>query len=650
MKKFLLTVGALASISLSSIGQTRMTLHEEFTGENCPPCASTNPAFWALCDAGSNPSKLLHISYMVPIPSAGFYCNRTSAIFTARDAYYSVPFAPYGRFDGHVPDATMSSPGHPGFFTQADIDSEAAVASPFTMTMTSVWDPTFSNITTTINVTCVAAYSGTLYLRTALIETNDFPTAPGTNGETHFANVVQAMYPSPLGTSIAGTWTVGMTNSYTITGACPNFVDKNGAPYMVAWIQNDLDKRIAQAAKSAALPGISLDVAASTTSGLPTFVCGSGTYSELSHTATIKNSGTTTLTSATVYSLADGSGTPAATTPWTGSLAAGATTTVTIGAVPFTITGAGGYHTIIDSVGMPNGIPDVNPANNLSGGTFFVENSTGVPIHYSTSFEDLTDTAYYKTDIANNGYKWNIWQTGTSGVFLGHTGTYAAGFQLRSFSAGTVNSIILPELNIPNPSHTLVSFWVAYSQQTTGNTDKLECIYSTDCGANWTPFWTDPSTSAMVTLPASTTANSYPTSPSQYKQYSAKLTGATAGPMLVAFRATNGGGNFLFVDDVDISFSTVGVTNVIPTSENISIYPNPTKEEATLSFTLTQNTDVHVQIVDGLGRVMMVVANEKMDAGSHSYTLNTSSLASGIYNVLIHTEGGMKTERLTVIK
>src|SRR4051812_7788085 len=103
MKKVLLAAAAITTLSMSASAQTRMTLHEEFTGENCPPCASTNPGFWALCDGSGNPSKLIHISYMVPIPSSGFYCNRTRDIYNRVDRYYGINFAPDGRYDGHIP-------------------------------------------------------------------------------------------------------------------------------------------------------------------------------------------------------------------------------------------------------------------------------------------------------------------------------------------------------------------------------------------------------------------------------------------------------------------------------------------------------------------------------------------------------------------
>jgi len=64
MKLKLLASAAVIAIAFSASAQTRMTLHEEFTGENCPPCASTNPAFWALCN--SNSDKVIHITYMCP--------------------------------------------------------------------------------------------------------------------------------------------------------------------------------------------------------------------------------------------------------------------------------------------------------------------------------------------------------------------------------------------------------------------------------------------------------------------------------------------------------------------------------------------------------------------------------------------------------
>ncbi len=642
MKKLLLAIIAIGAISVSAISQTRMTLHEEFTGENCGPCASTNPTFWALCDGTTNPSKLIHISYMVPIPSAGWYCNRTTAIYTARDAYYTVPFAPYGRYDGHVPDATMSSPGHPGYFLQADIDSEAAVPSPFNMTVTNTWSTNFDSVKTTITVTCVTAFTGTLQLRTALIQTNDFTSSPGSNGETHFENVVQAMYPDANGTAMAGTWTVGMTQTYNLVGAVPSWVDKTISPYMVAWIQNDADKRIAQAAKASALPSISVDAASTATTGPTGLVCATGTYN-LVHSMTLKNPGLNVLTSAKVYYQVDGGA--YAMYSWTGSLASGATASVTLPTVPVTIT-ASGYHTIIDSVGLPNGSTDINLANNVTSTYFFVENTTGRALPFSTSFE-ATDTAYYSSNSNNDGYTWKNWYNTTTP--LGHSGTHAMGAELGFFPAANTNNVFaLPELVISNPAKTKMTFWEAYSMINTSSSDALDVVYSTNCGSTWTSIW-NMSGSAMSTLPTNSTTLQVPSSASNYALRTVSLSSVPSGTVMIGFKYTHGGGNSMWLDDVNF-INTTEVNVTAAASEDIRIFPNPSKDEATLSFNLTNNSDVHIQIVDGLGRIVALVANEKMDAGAHNFSINTTALASGVYNVVIHTESGNNMERLTVIK
>lgn len=583
---------------------------------------------------------------MVPIPSPGWYCNRTSAIYTARDTYYGISFAPDGRYDGHVPDPTAGTPGHPGYFVQADIDAEALVPDSFNVSVTNAWNATYDSVVATVTVKCVTNWSGTTpYLRAALVQTNDFATSPGSNGEMHFENVVQAMYPDATGTTIPATWTAGTTNTYVIKGAVPNWVDKAGAPYMVVWLQDDANKVIQQAAKSTGLPSIPLDVAPTAVASPSGLVCATSPGS-LTHTVTLKNPGLSgTLTSAQLYYKIDaGSYTNYS---WSGSLAPGASASVSVPAISLTFT-ASGYHTIIDSVALPNGGADLNPANNVIGTSFYMESNAGLTLPFATSFE-TSDPAYYKTDNLKDGHTWGTWQTGTSAL-LGHTGTYAAGYPFFDFPAGESNTLVLPKVVLYTPAKENISFWVAYSQQNTSNTDKLELVYSPDCGVTWNSAWSM-SGSAMVTLPANTSAYSYPTSPSQYKNYVVNLGSVPAsGTAMLGFRATQGGGNFVFVDDINI-VTTEGVENIsTATSTDINIYPNPSKNEATLTFKLTNESDVQVQISDVSGRMIGVLANGKMDAGAHSFPINTNALPNGVYNVTIHTDGGTFNQRLTVVQ
>jgi len=647
MKKILLSVAALASISMTAMSQQRMTLHEEFTGENCGPCAGTNPGFWTLLDGTTNPTKVIHIAYMDNIPSAGFYCNRTTAIYTALNSYYTVPFAPYGRFDGKVPDPSCGSPagssaGHPGCFTQADIDAEYAIASPFNMTVTNVWNAAKDSVTATITVTCVTAYSGTLYLRTVLAETNNFLSSPGSNGETHFENVVQAMYPSPLGTAMAGTWTVGMTHTYTVAGPVPNYVDKSGSPFIVCWIQNDVDKTIAQAAKATALPIMTNDIATTGSTGPSGLICATGTYSA-AHSVTLKNPGSAALTSATIfYSVNGGAYTSYA---WTGSLASGATTSVTLPAIVVTLAGSN-YYSIQDSVAMPNGATAINPVNNVSNTLFFVENTAATALPYSTSFE-AADTAYYRTDNVSDGNTWENWYN--TSTPLGHTGSHAMGAELGFFGSTNVNNtFMLPEINLTNPTKEKITFWEAYAQIATGNTDALDVVYSTNCGSTWTSIWTMSGT-AMASMTLNATNLVVPTGASSYAQRSASLSAVPAGSVIIGFKYTHGGGNSMWVDDINF-VNTTNVNALAAIDGKINIYPNPANNEATLAFSLTEFSDVQIQIVDAMGRVMNKVADEAMEAGAHTLTVNTTNLASGVYNMVIQTNGGTNTEHFSVVR
>src|SRR5204863_480908 len=140
-----------------------------------------------------------------------------------RQTYYSVPFAPYGRMDGSVPDPTAAYPGEPNYLTQADVDNEWAKTSPFNIVATQYFfaDSVFVNVTITATADYAPA-NGIIKLRTALCKSLTFVNAPGSNGEKVFENVVRAMYPSSTGKALSGSWTAGMTQSITMTGKVPS--------------------------------------------------------------------------------------------------------------------------------------------------------------------------------------------------------------------------------------------------------------------------------------------------------------------------------------------------------------------------------------------------------------------------------------------
>lgn len=253
MKKTLLLCGLLA-YGLSLNAQERLVLYEEFTGENCPPCASTNPPLDQLMD--QHEDKIIKIQYQVPIPSAGPIYNQYKNEPNTRRSYYGVNFAPWGQMDGQLPPglpASQSNPAHPGYVVQLGpncIISAQAVPTPFSVEISSYEINSIGELNATVKVTSSSTFTGqNMKLRAVITETLNFTTAPGTNGETYFPNVVRKMFPSPAGQDIAASWSGNQTETYQISGVVPSYVNlEENATKFVVWVQSDADKKVYQSA------------------------------------------------------------------------------------------------------------------------------------------------------------------------------------------------------------------------------------------------------------------------------------------------------------------------------------------------------------------------------------------------------------------
>ncbi|MBO2012464.1 choice-of-anchor J domain-containing protein [Hymenobacter negativus] len=639
MKQLLLslTLAALSSAPLRA--QQHLALYEEFTGENCGPCAVYNPDLWTLL--GANSTKVVALSYQSPIPFAGPIYNAYRTVTDARSQYYNVPFAPYGRLDGTglgTGTAVPSGPGHVANLLQSDIDAAAATAAPFTIGAAHQWRPAGDSLTATITITAAGAYApsgANLKLRVALIERLHYATAPGTNGETDFHNVVREMYPDAGGTQLPNAWTAGQSQTFTLTGRVPSYVNKapNGETRIVAWVQNDTDQTVAQAAVSAYIP-LPMDIA-STGLLLPgPFVCDSASTT-LYPVVSLTNAASTPLTSASIYYRLDTGAW--LTYAWTGALPAQTTTLVGLPALVV----APGTHVVTDSVALPNGAPDVNGGNNMSRATVVLYNTARAALPTTASFENAgaLPPNWLLYDANANGQNWTL-------ANVGHNNSsYALRHSNADFFAGEVNYAIIAAANLPNGGKVL-DFYVAYAQLF-AISDLLEVVYSTNCGASWVSLWGQGG-AALATAPSMTFAmGAFVPTQSQWALQTVDLRNVPRNAML-AFRATSGYGNNFYLDDVTIRATPLAVTDAVSPA-SIALAPNPTNLEAELSFDLRQAGTVRVDLVDALGRVAAMPTNGNLRAGLQHIRLNTAGLATGLYNVVIHTADGSLTRHLSVV-
>ncbi len=635
MKKLLLSLAALAAV-ISTKAQQKLSLYEEFSGENCNPCAAANPALWALLSANS--SKVLLIKYQSPIPSGGpIYAQYQAGWQTRGASFYNVPFAPYGRLDGTgLGSGIGGSPGHVANLTQGDIDAAAAVPSPFDIDVSHVWNSTGDSITVTVDITAVSAFSGSqMRLHLALIEhlVYDFP--PGSNGETDFHNVVRRMYPDPNGTTIPNSWTQNQTQTITITGWVPPYVDKSNVDTrVVAFIQNHSSKEIEQTAV-APVP-MPVDVASSMITAPQNLVCATGSVN-VNADVTLRNTGVNTLTSATIYYRV-GNGAWQSHN-WTGSLAANGSTNVSLPGISMTP----GHHILIDSVALPNNQPDINPANNISYTQVWVQNSSPNNLPFGTSFENNGNLPqnYILYDVDGDLRNWDL----RSSSSLGQSGsTYYIRHNNYTFEEGESNIAILPTPAMPSGQKAL-DFWVSHARFSSAYSDTLSVVYSTNCGQTWTTLWTANS-AQLETAPATT--SSFIPAANLWAKKSIDVTSVPPNAM-IGFKASSGYGNNLYIDAIELRTGPVGIEEVVE-SGYFQLYPNPAKDQAFLQFTLSKKTEFDVQVIDATGRIVLSTPNTIMSAGMHKLELGTSGLPAGLYHVRINTGSGSHIERLSIVK
>jgi hypothetical protein len=84
-------------------------------------------------------------------------------------------------------------------------------------------------------------------------------------------------------------------------------------------------------------------------------------------------------------------------------------------------------------------------------------------------------------------------------------------------------------------------------------------------------------------------------------------------------------------------------------------YPNPFNPSTTIQFDLPESADVQIDVLDLLGRTMISIPSQSIEAGAKkSISVDASELSSGIYmyRVMVRTakQAHFSTGTMTLIK
>ena len=84
-------------------------------------------------------------------------------------------------------------------------------------------------------------------------------------------------------------------------------------------------------------------------------------------------------------------------------------------------------------------------------------------------------------------------------------------------------------------------------------------------------------------------------------------------------------------------------------------YPNPFNSETEISFSLETDEDVRLIICDLLGKMIAVIADERINSGSHKVSWNGQdylgkSVPSGVYVYSLQSGQSVQSRKLLLIR
>jgi len=325
MKKLftLLTFCLLIGIGVINAQNQRMVVVECFTSATCSPCASINPSLDNLME--NNADISLYVKYHVNWPSDHDPMNQHNpGEVASKVSFYGINSVPMSAVDGQWVN-------YSGSLNQSILNQYAAVTSPLEMKVTHYLNNTNDTIFVVVmGKATQAVASNNLRLNVSVIEKlMQYATAPGTNGEKNFHNVMKKMLPSASGQSIPAL-NVGDYFVYKYSWALANVMDINQLSAL-AWLQDGSTKEIFQGCKSNGVmePYYAKNCKISDMQHMPSYVC-SGSASPY---IVVDNFGSETITNLVLrVSVNDQE---VKTVNWDGNIQFGKSTKIELGNIDF---------------------------------------------------------------------------------------------------------------------------------------------------------------------------------------------------------------------------------------------------------------------------------------------------------------------------
>jgi PKD repeat protein len=270
---------------------------------------------------------------------------------------------------------------------------------------------------------------------------------------------------------------------------------------------------------------------------------------------------------------------------------------------------------------------------------------------YFEGFETPTilDYTWQSYDLDNNGHKWAF------AANAGTAGTNAARMNAFGNYAQDLDVMMSPSYNLTAAANSVFNFKVAAASTTTVSAniqDELRVFFSSNCGNSWVQRGLY---SGATLMNNSATTSAFMTDGSTtWTMYSIPIISIfQTSNVLVKFQYKSSFvSNNVYIDDINITSSTVGLNEMQDANPNFLIFPNPSNDKTTISYQLNTDAKVGIQIIDVLGKSIYQKSPITQSAGDYSETIskNELNMSNGVYFVKLLINNKIHVQKLIISK
>lgn len=321
---------------------------------------------------------------------------------------------------------------------------------------------------------------------------------------------------------------------------------------------------------------------------------------------------------------------------WTGNLAAGQSTSVSLPTTTTTV----GNHTLMITTANPNAGIDNNNNNNTHTYSFGVVTVAGSAIAYTNSFTTVS-FPYSNWELSNpdNDITWTRVSTNSGSL---KNDCYNNG------NRGSQDAFILEPMDLSTATTPSLKFDLADCQYSAAYVERLEVYVSGDCGVTWTSGY-NKSGATLATVAMSTNAFT-PTTAGQWRTECVDLTPYIGNnKVFVKFVCTNDYGNNMYIDNINVS-NVACATGIIDLNniDGMNLFPNPVNDQLNIRFSLNETAPVIINIYNMIGELVSTKTLGDMSGGIQNVQMSTLGLDNGLYMVELIAGENRSLNRVTV--